>query len=196
MVDEQQLAHALAATSPALRVLSHRVEEAHRAVDLARTAGYPELVVGADYTFVGSRAGVAGSGDDALAVTLGLSLPVWRSTYRAEARGADARLHRAREEQQEAFNRLSSELEMSLYELRDAGRRVVLFRDSLVPKGEESVQALDTAYQSGDEGFLDLIDAQRVLLEFQLEAARAETDRAKALAVTERITGVALNTES
>ncbi len=44
---------------------------------------------------------------------------------------------------------------------------MTLFRDSLVPKGEESVQALDISYQAGDDGFLDLIDAQRVLLEFQ-----------------------------
>ena len=95
----------------------------------------------------------------------------------------------------EALNRLRAELEMALYRFRDGGRRVTLFRDSLIPKGEESVQALDTAYQSGDEGFLDLIDAERVLLEFQLQAARAEADRAKALAEIERITGISLHAE-
>ena len=101
----------------------------------------------------------------------------------------------ARMEQEETRNRLSSDLEMALYQFRDGDRRVGLFRDSLIPKGEESVQALDTAYQAGDEGFLDLIDAQRVLLEFQLQAARAEADRAKAVAEIERITGIALHPE-
>ena len=74
-------------------------------------------------------------------------------------------------------------------------RRVELFRNGLVPKGEESIQALDTAYQSGDEGVLDLIDAQRVLLEFQLQAARAESDLAQALSMIEKITGVQLGLE-
>jgi outer membrane protein TolC len=98
-------------------------------------------------------------------------------------------------EQSETLNRLTADLEMALYRFRDGARRIVLFRESLVPKGEEAVQSLDTAYQSDDKDLLDLIDAQRLLLEFQLESARAEVDRAQALAEVERITGIPLNEE-
>ena len=196
-IDEDRLATMLSSTNPVLRALEHRVEAAKYGTDLAEKAFYPDFFVGADYTFIGSaeNSGVSGSGDDAVALTLGLDLPIWRSSYRAGLREAEAGVKVARREREEALNRLSSDLEMVLYQFRDAHRRAALFRDSLIPKGEESLQALDTAYQTGAEGFLDLIDAQRVLLEFQLQAARAEADRAKALAETERITGIQLNPE-
>jgi len=196
-VDEQLLSTALLSTSPTLRALNHRVKAAKHGIDLAGKAFYPDFFVGADYTFIGSaeNPGTSGSGDDAVALTLGFDLPIWRSSYRAGVRESEAQMRRTRKEQEEILNRLSSDLEMALYQFRDGDRRVGLFRDSLIPKGEESVQALDTAYQSGDEGFLDLIDAERVLLEFQLQAARAEADRAKALAEIERITGVTLHPE-
>ena len=196
-IDEERLSAELGATSPRLRALQHRIEAARHGIDLADKAFYPDFFLGADYTFVGpaDTSGVADSGDDALALTLGFDLPVWRSSYRAGAREAEAGMREARLQHQEARNRLSAALAMALYRFRDGNRRVGLFRDSLVPKGEESVRALDTAYQAGDEGFLDLIDAQRVLLEFQLESARAAADRAKALAEIERLTGVRLHDE-
>lgn len=196
-LNEQALSSALLSSSPTLRALEHRVEAAQYGADLADKAFYPDFVVGADYTFIGpaDNSSISGSGDDALALTLGFDLPIWRSSYRAGVRKAEAQIKASRAEQEEILNRLASDLEMALYQFREGDRRVALFRGSLIPKGEESVQALDTAYQSGDEGFLDLIDAERVLLEFQLQAARAEADRAKALAEIERITGVALHPE-
>jgi outer membrane protein TolC len=196
-LDEGMLGRALVTTSPTLRALEHRVEAAKHSIELANKAFYPDFLVGADYTFIGSASdpGVSDSGKDAVAVTLGLELPIWRSSYRSGVDEAEARMRSARFEQDDVLNRMAADLEMALYRFRDSDRRVVLYRDSLVPKGEESVQSLDTAYQSGDEGFLDLIDAQRVLLEFQLESVRAETDRAQALAEIERITGVPLHGE-
>lgn len=196
-LDQEGLAALLHATNPELRALDHRIQAAESDVDLARKSYWPDFQVGLDYTLVGEAdaPGVPGSGDDALALSLGLELPVWRAKYAARVRGAEARLRAARLQQEDTHNRLSAELEMALYQFRDADRRVDLFADSLIPKGEESVEALDTAYQAGDEGFLDLIDAERVLLEFQLQAARAEADRAQALARTEQITGVELNPE-
>jgi len=49
-------------------------------------------------------------------------------------------------------------------------------------------------YQSGESSFIDVIDAQRILLEFQLQAVRAEADRAQALSRVEELSGVSLST--
>jgi outer membrane protein, heavy metal efflux system len=193
-VDGERLAAGLDQTSPHLRALRHRVEAAGHDVDLARRSRYPDLAVGAEYTFIGPArsSGVSGSGDDALALTLGIELPLWGSADRARVRESRERETASERSLAEARNELAAELEEALFRLRDADRRVGLYRDSLIPKGEESVEALSTAYESGDKSFLDLIDAERVLLEFQLQAARAEADRAQALARLERVTGVRL----
>jgi outer membrane protein TolC len=195
--DAAELREALGQSNPELLALEHQIEGARHALALADKRRYPAFSIGAEYTLIGRARlpGMRGSGDDAVALTLGLALPLWQSAYDAGEREAEARLRRTHAQHQETWNRLASELELSLYHLRDADRRVRLFEESLIPKGEQSVQALDTAYQAGEQGFLDLIDAQRLLLEFQLEVARARSDRARALAETERISGVPLHSE-
>ena len=136
-LDATRLKDAFPAASPRLRALGHRVEAARHGVELAKKAFYPDLLVGLEYTFIGSAApGVPASGDDAVALTLGFDLPVWRSSYRAGQRGARAGMRAARSELDEARNRLAADLELSLYHYRDADRRVDLFRDTLIPKGE------------------------------------------------------------
>ena len=194
-LNEQSLSASLLENSPHLLKLKHIRRAAQYRVDLAELAGYPNLTVGADLTFIGDAqdSGMAGSGDDALALTLGIELPIWRESYRSQERSAAALLRASGRALEQAHNTLAAELEMAFFHHRDGTRRVALFQDSLIPKGQEALRSLDTAYQSGKGGFLDLIDAQRALLEFQLQAAQAQTDRAKALAAIEHLSGVALH---
>jgi outer membrane protein TolC len=193
--DEAALVAALPGSSPVLRALARRVAAAEHGADLADKQAYPDFVLGLDYTFIGDAAmpGVSGSGDDALAVTLGLELPIYRDRIRAGIAQARAEHSAARGEAADAEHRPGAELELALYELRDAHRRVGLYRDTLVPKGEESLDAIAGAYRAGDAGFLDIIDAERVLLEFQLAEARAGTDLARSLARLEALTGTRLH---
>ncbi len=193
--DQERLLASLQESSPVLKAQRHHQRSAEHAVLLADKAFYPDLSIGVDYTLIGDalNPNMAGSGDDAVALSLGLDLPIWRDSYRAGSRRAEAQAKAAGLNYEQQLNQLTAELEMALYKFRDADRRIELYSGSLVPKGEESIQALNTAYQTGEGGFLDLIDAERVLLEFQLQAVRAVADRAKALATTERITGVQLN---
>ncbi|GJM21392.1 MAG: PTS cellobiose transporter subunit IIC [Planctomycetota bacterium] len=197
-LDDASLLADLAVTSPDLRALEHHIEAAEQGVALADKAYYPDLSLGLDYTAISSARspGVRGSGDDALAVTAGLSLPIWRGRRDAGARRANTLLAVARAEHDDLLNRQGAELELALYALRDASRRLSLYEDTLVPKGHESVQTTAVAYQSSKASFLEFIDAERVLLEFQLAAARARADAAQALARVERLSGVPLREES
>ena len=51
-------------------------------------------------------------------------------------------------------------------------------------------------FRSGDSDFLDVLDTERTLLEFQLSLERAVADRAVSLAKLERLTGTELETNS
>ncbi len=194
---ESQLLENLAVTSSELIALEARIEAAEREVDRSRTRSNPEFVVGAEYVFIGGarQAGTPGSGEDALALTVGLDLPFWRNSNQAAEREARAAVRAARHHHQDRLNQLSAELQMSLYTYRDANRRVRLFRESLIPKGQEALLSLESAYQAGERSFLDLVDAQQVLLDFKLEASRAEIDRAQALVQVERLSGRPLHEE-
>ena len=102
----------------------------------------------------------------------------------AEERLAAARSHRFAEEDE-----LVARADAILYEWRDADRRAALYDSALLPKAVQSLEATMTAYQTGRGRFLDVIDAQRTLLDFELELARARADRGRSAASLEAITG-------
>ena len=187
--DADRLRDRLPTSSPELGALEHAIEAARARLVLAETDIWPDGAVGVDFTRIGE------GGDDAVALTAGLSLPLYRGRIRARIAQAEAELHATRADRHEAGNRLASELELLLYRERDAERRVRLYHDSLLPKAEEAVAAVMVAYQTDEAGFLDLVDAERVLLEFQLATARARADRAQARAALDALTGTSLDDE-
>ena len=92
-------------------------------------------------------------------------------------------------EQREKLNNLNAELKLALYEFNDGQRKIELYRDTLLPKAVESVKASEASFRGGGSSFLDLIDAQRVMLEFSLGYERALADRAQKLAELEMLVG-------
>ena len=186
-LDEEALRVQLPSTAPTLSALDHEVAAAEARVQLADTGFYPRPSVGVDYTSVGK------GGDDAIGLTAGLSIPIWRGRIRAGVASAEATSIAKRAQRHEAGNRAAAELETLLFTLRDAGRREDLYRDTLVPKGHESLAVVDVSYRAGQTDFLSLIDAQRVLLEFELAVARARADIDQARAAVAALTGVDLH---
>ena len=114
-------------------------------------------------------------------VMAGVSLPIWRGRVRAEVREADALLRAATHERDDMRNRLRAELGMAVFQFRDAGRRVDLFRNSLIPRAEMGLAAERQAYAAGKADFAALIEAHGTVLEFRLMAERAAADREIAL---------------
>jgi outer membrane protein TolC len=58
----------------------------------------------------------------------------------------------------------------------------MLLTEKLLPKARQSLAAARAGYVNGRAGFLDVIDAQRSLLEFELSGIEARTQRELALA--------------
>jgi outer membrane protein TolC len=58
-----------------------------------------------------------------------------------------------------------------------------------LPKARQALAAVRSAYETGEAGYLDLIDSERVLLEFELAAHRAAADLAIGLASIDAVVG-------
>jgi len=192
---DQEVLALLAERSPLLAELSAKVALGERAVERARQAYFPDFMVGVTHVNVGhARAsGVSHSGDDAWVLNVGLDLPVWIGRYAAQVSEAEARLRAAELEREAADTGLAAEVTRALFDYRDAERKLSLYRDTLVPKAEESLRATAAAYETGAGDFLDLLDAERVLLDFHLARERALADRLTSLAELELLTGSELS---
>ncbi|UCD74505.1 MAG: TolC family protein [Phycisphaerales bacterium] len=192
--DVAALASALAARNPELAALQHTIERHRLAADLARKDAYPDITLQLDYivTDEAMDPSIPESGDDPLIIGASISVPLWREKYDAGVREALKRRLAAAAGRKETENRLRAELQLATFEHADARRKVELYRDGLVPKARESLDASISAYQTASVGFLDLLDAERLLLEMQLTLRRARADAANAMARIEQLVGVDL----
>jgi outer membrane protein, heavy metal efflux system len=178
---------------PDLMEVAYLQVAAQAELTVAKTDSWPDLIVGLEWTAVGTGPGTApDSGQDGLAASINFSVPLHRARYAGARREAKERMNQYLHAQQNRELSLSAGLSRSAFDFRDAERRIVLYRDQLEPKTEQSFEAALSALETGGESFETLLDTLRLLLEFQVASARAEADRAQALAQLERLFGQSL----
>lgn len=196
IVHKDSVIAAVLANNPDLNLLVHVVEKDRAFKRLAAKASYPDIVVGVGYTEVGEalNPSMKESGKDAWTATVGITLPIWFGANKTRRQEADAQYLKTRYAYADARNRLRAATEEVVFEYENALRKTRLYRDGLVPKAEQSLNASYTAYQVGETDFLNLLDAQRQLLDFQLQLARSRSNLAIRRAELERITGADLST--
>ena len=131
--------------------------------------------------------GVEDSGKDPITAALSINIPLWREKYRAGERQARARYKALLQERLDRENRLAADAKLTLYKYRDAERRMDLYKNTLTLKAEQSLHVNIQAYIAGKATFLDVIDAARTILDFQLAYERAFADRAQRLAELEML---------
>lgn len=175
---DSELRAALQQHNPQLTALSDLAKSARVEVARARTRYRPDFRVGLAYTVTGSAntPGVPGSGKDAVVPQFGFSVPIWWGAYGAGVEAAIASQRAADEGVRGQRLALEAELEDALFGLRDAQRRRILYRDDILPKARETLESTTASYRSGRATLIDLIDAQRTLLEFDLAIERSLAD--------------------
>jgi outer membrane protein TolC len=182
------------AHNPDLKSLMHLIDKETAAKRLAGKMSLPSFFVGVDYNDTGEAINpmLQDSGKDPWMVTIGVSLPIWFGANKARREEAEASHHSARNNYTDGRNRLTAVTEKIIFEYKDALRKTRLYRDGLVPKAEQSLNASYTAYQAGETDFLNVLDAQRQLLDFQLQYERSKSNLAIHRAEIEMVTGRAL----
>lgn len=170
---EALLAHAWT-RNPRLRAMESDVRRAEASLELARRAGVPDLLLGLE----------ADVKADPVRFTplAGATLPIRRERIAAEIAAAQAerRASAARLDAEQVA--LAAELAAALFLAREAERNAALLEDRLLPRAREALVAAQTDYATGRADFLDALEAQRTLLEFELAALEARTRRELALA--------------
>jgi len=156
--------------NPEIRALSQRVEESKEALKLAKREYFPDLTVGFTQIDTGDalNSSLAGSGKDAQMVMFSVNVPIWINRLNAGVREAKASVKASENSLANKKNELLSRLSLVHYKLRDSLRQSSLYKDALLPKATQTLSATQSGYEGGKVDFLSLIDAQRVLFNFQL----------------------------
>jgi outer membrane protein TolC len=120
---------------------------------------------------------------------------LWRDSYKAGERQAEAAVDQAAKEKEQMQNTLAATAQQALFEFEDSTRKIHLYRDILIPKSKDHFISSENAYQAGNIDFLALLDALQGLLDYQLLYERSLADNAQKLAELEALTGVELSKE-
>ena len=160
--------------NPRLRELAAEIKVAEAQIAVARKDKVPDFSAGAEADVKASPV--------MWNPQFSMTLPVWRDKLAAELaaakdakRAAEARL--AMEQ-----IALAADFAERSYDLREADRELSLLHDRLLPRARQVLEAARAAYRSGQTDFLNVIDAERSLLDFQLNEIAAQTSRALARA--------------
>jgi cobalt-zinc-cadmium efflux system outer membrane protein len=164
-------------SEPRIRMLQQEVTRAEAAAEVARRAKRPDFSIGLEgRQFTGDGEFKEGSAFVKMTIPFvnrnKYSAAYAREKDRAEAAGLDAR---------EAEAQLRDETLRLGIRIENARRQALLYRDQIIPRGEQTLASAESNWQGGRVFFHDVLDARRLLLDARNEYAKAVADQYIAL---------------
>ena len=160
--------------NPRLRQMEAEVRMAESGIRLAHQSRLPDYNVGVEADVKASPV--------MWRPTLGITLPIWRDKIAAEIGSAQATKQAAQARLSAEEIQLAVEFADKSFMYREATRNLRLLTEALLPKARQSLEVARVSYSSGRTDFINLQEAQRALLEFELAEVDARTRRELALA--------------
>lgn len=169
--------------NPELKALAHSVAGRADAIERARMEYLPDINPMAGFT--GSVAQFVGAD---------VMIPTAIPKIRAMVRESRANLARVQAMQRQTATDRRAEYVAAVYALRNAERQAELFEKTILPATQQVLDSARQHYTAGTAGYLDLIEAQRILLDVRLTIAQARATRERSLADLEALAGIDFET--
>jgi outer membrane protein, heavy metal efflux system len=158
---------------------------------MSRTMLRPEFTVGVNLN-LSRMAWDRMYGQEPVMPAVGVMLPLWRGGVRAQVREAELRATQRELETAAARVRLEAELDDVLTQLDRVRTRIARYEGQLRPQVRQTLEASLAGYQAGVTRFLELLDAQRMALDVEVDLITARVREAALVARLDAVTGRAL----
>lgn len=177
-----------------VRATSALIKRNREAYRLAKRDYFPDLTLGVNYFDISQRPlSIADNGNDAWNIVFSINLPIWYNKLSSQVKSALEGVRASQKFYRGALNLALFEVKDSHYRLITAQETIDLYENALIPQAEQSLKSAEAGYVVGKVSFLDLLDAERVLLKIHFGYWRAIADHAQRLADLERAVGVDLS---
>jgi cobalt-zinc-cadmium efflux system outer membrane protein len=171
--------------NPELKALALETAGRSDALDRAKLEYLPD---------VNPFAALTGNLDRVVGFDVMLPTVIPRINGMVKEAGADLRRMEAMASQTQLDR--SAEYVGAIYWMRNSEQEAALFEKQILPTAERVLDNVRQSYTAGTGMYLDLIDAQRTLLDVRLTIAEARASREKSLAEIEALAGVDIETLS
>lgn len=176
-MSKKEIVKKLRRNNPDLKIVDHKIKRDKTRIKLARKNYYPDISLGLDYIFTEKSLmpDVKDNGKNPLVAMMSINIPLRFSKYNAALKEAQLSQRAEELQRKQRENQLIAKVEMSFFKIKNADRKISLYKDSLIPKAEKAFAVTQSAFESGKVDFMNLIDSQRILLGFSLAYERSLT---------------------
>ncbi|AEL28285.1 MULTISPECIES: TolC family protein [Cyclobacterium] len=178
----------LLTNNPMLEELDLKIASSEASEEVAYKQGLPKFGVGLDYVMVGERTDLASdmaapqdNGKNALMPMVSVSIPIFRSKYKAAVKEAQLMQESFALQKEDFANTLTSNYEMSWFEIQQQQELLELY-DQQIQESNQALNLLFTAYGNSGKEFEEVLRMQQQLLKYEKMKATAETQYQIALA--------------
>ncbi len=144
--------------------------------ELAKKMGNPVMSLGLDYIFVGKGNNNLAGTDAFIFPKIGITIPLYRNKYKAMVNEV-VHLQEAKVfEKTDKENIIDNLLENIWKNYLDANRRIDLYKTQL-KLATKSIKLLETAYETGNRNFEEILRMERKLLAYSLKLEKSRSDK-------------------
>jgi len=180
--------------SPKLLAGQHKVTRSKTTLDIADQGFYPDFTLGVKTIFTGEAefGNPPDSGRNPVIAGFSVTLPIFYDRRNGAVAEKQASVGTARNSLEQIMNSLETQIELTLFRYRDAERLLNLYKEDLIPKVRQELDLALESFQTGQYSTLELIDAEKNWLNFELAQIRAQADKAIQIARLEELAGTTL----
>lgn len=174
---------------PELKAMNFNIQMNEAEVSLSKREYFPDLMVRVMYK------DMAMTSNDFWSTMLGISIPLspWSSSkYTAKVQENELNVRKAEDEYLNMVNMTLFEVQDALVKVQTNQNLVLLYKNTVIPQAEQTLQSTVAAYQTGKTEFLMLIDAYRMVLMSKLDYHMAVMNYMASQAALEQAVGLNL----
>jgi len=188
-LNEQDLVHYAYSQRQELLANQEMIAKTDFARKLAKKNYWPDFSVKAMYITIPHVDYLPESGKDPFSLTVGMNIPIWLGKRKAAVTQAEEAQAVEMARYADLQKTIEAEIDDILFQLRSTKETLELYEHGLITQAESSLQSATAAYKTGRLDFLNLLDAERMLLQINLAHIREQANYAKQLAALERAVG-------
>ncbi len=175
---------------PELRKAQHFIEKNEESLKLAKKNYFPDFRLMFDYIDIGGGTTTnIKDGRNSWMASVGINIPIWRKKLHAAEAEAATKLKASQDRYKNVQNETLSRVNELFFEVETVSEQVNLYKYSLLPQAEQSLKASEVGYLTGKVDFLNLLDAERMVLLIRIGYFKTIADLGKSLAQLERVVG-------
>jgi len=167
-----------------MRSLKAKVEASSAQVELKELGYYPDVTLGATYS-----PRFSDTFDDLWAVSVSFPIPLYYRSKQASVAEALAAKGRMEEEYQDQLLKLREEIISGISVVRASDRVLSLYREGLIQKARESMQASIAAYENNTMDIDAVLRTINAAIDYEILFIERMTEREKTISKLEAITG-------